>query len=83
MSMSKKDYAAIATDFAVQMNLIESELLIAEKALKGAELETTKRKWNCAAGNVERLAYSLAATFRIGNPNFDSSRFLAACRVSK
>lgn len=81
--MTKKDYAAIATDFAVQMNLIEAELLLAEKSLTGADLAAMKAKWNCAAGNVERLAYSLAATFRIGNPNFDSSRFLKACKVSQ
>jgi len=80
--MTQKDYAAIAVDFAVQMNLIESELLIAEKALVGAELAAMKAKWNCAAGNVERLAYSMAATFRIGNPKFDSAKFLRACGVS-
>jgi hypothetical protein len=81
--MTKKDFERIACDIAVAMNNCECDRLLAEQHEDAAERDAQKRKANYGAMQVERLAYSLAATFRIDNPRFDTNRFLRACGVAQ
>lgn len=67
--MTKKDYQMVAAVLSDQVTFINS-------------LPAHPRQEREAAERLRlRMAAALAAKFRMDNPNFESTRFLQACRA--